>query len=169
MIVFGIDPGKDGYVCRLATDTGPEFWPTPTVRIGKGKSQKRDYDVAGMRSILTRLPVSAIGVVVLEKQQSMPGQGVSSTFSTGYGFGLWHGLIAGLGLPIRIVHAQTWQALLCRDIPGDDTKGRSILAAGRLYPTIDLRATERCRVAHDGKADALLLAHYGTLTGGEPF
>ena len=36
--------------------------------------------------------------VCIEKQQSMPGQGVSSTFSTGYGFGLWIGILDHLVL-----------------------------------------------------------------------
>ena len=37
----------------------------------------------------------------------------------------------------------------------------SIIAAGRLFPSIDLRRSERARVAHDGKAEALLIAMYG--------
>jgi len=162
MNILGIDPGKDGYLCQL-TEHGPRFWPTPTVRIGK-TGNKRDYDVAAMRSILSGVMPE---MVVLEKQQSMPTelhgrrQGTASSFSTGFGYGLWYGLIVGLGLPLTIVHARTWQAKLCRDVPGDSTKARSIIAAGRLFPAVDLRATERCRVAHDGKADALLLAYYG--------
>ena len=32
---------------------------------------------------------------------------------------------------------------------------------------IDLRATERCRIPHNGKSDSLLLAEYGRTYAGE--
>jgi hypothetical protein len=41
-----------------------------------------------------------------------------------------------------------------------ETKAMSLLAAKRLFPNEDLRATERCAKAHDGKVDALLLAEF---------
>lgn len=163
MNVLGIDPGKDGFLCLLPRLSAPTFWPTPTVLLS-AKGSKCDYDVAAMRRILAE---TAADLVILEKQQAMPGslhgrtQGTASSFSTGYGYGLWLGLIAGLGLRLVTVHPRTWQAKLCRDIPGDSTKARSIMAAGRLFPSVDLRATERCRKQHDGKADSLLLAYYG--------
>lgn len=163
MNIIGIDPGKDGFVCQL-TDDLQRFWPTPTILIGKGG--KREYDVTSMRCILT---AASPDLIVLEKQQAMPTelhgrkQGTASSFSTGYGYGLWVGLISGLGYRSIIIHPRTWQAKLHRDIPGDSTKGRSIIACGRLFPGVDLRATERCRTPHDGKADSLLLAYYGSL------
>ena len=171
MIVVGIDPGKDWAVAVLVREEG-ERWPgrvtlhlTPTVRVGK-VGGKEDYDIARMREILTSVP--GVTLVVIEKQQAMklPGkkaQGTASTFSTGWGFGLWCGLIAGLGLPMQIVHPRTWQSTMHRDIPGSDTKGRSILAAGRLFPDLDLRATPRSTKPHHGKADAILIAVFGAL------
>ena len=167
MTVIGIDPGLDGYV-SLVVGGDTDCQPTPTLRVGKGG--KRDYDVAGMRRILLQwaTEMGKPNIAVLEKQQAFPGQGVSSTFSTGRGFGLWEGLVAGLGMPYTVVHAKTWQAKLLRDIPGDDTKGRSIIAASRLFPGVDLRKTPQCRKPHHGKADSLLLAKYGLLFLGEP-
>jgi hypothetical protein len=108
-------------------------------------------------------------LVVLEKQQAMQGpegrkQGVATTGQIMYGYGLWLGLVAGLGFRMVVIHPRSWQAKLLRDIQGESTKARSIIAAGRLFPTVDLRATERCRVAHNGKSDSLLLAYYGSLT-----
>jgi hypothetical protein len=162
--IIGIDPGKDGFICLLGHTIS--FWPTPTIKIGKGDSQKRDYDVANMRAIIL---AAQPDLVVLEKQQAMQGpegrkQGVATTGQIMYGYGLWLGLIAGLGFRMVVVHPRTWQAKLLRDVQGESTKARSIIAAGRLFPTVDLRATERCRVAHNGKSDSLLLAYYGSLT-----
>jgi hypothetical protein len=167
MRCLGVDPGKSGFLCLLS-DGEPQFWPTPTILIGKGG--KREYDVAAMRATLVAWEPD---LVVIERQQAMPTdlhgrkQGTASSFATGYGYGLWVGLVSGLGLPMIAPHPRTWQARLHRDIPGDSTKARSIIAAGRLFPTVDLRATERCRVPHDGKADALLLAYYGAITRNE--
>ena len=41
-----------------------------------------------------------------------------------------------------------------------DTKATSLLAVQRLFPNIDLRASERCKIPHDGIVDALLMAEY---------
>ncbi len=165
MKVIGIDPGKDGFICLL---DGEEVlsWPTPTINISK-KGNKRGYLVPEMRRFLA---VANPDFVVIEKQQAMPGmmkggkmvkQGVASSFATGQGYGLWEGLVAGLGLKYILVHPRTWQKVCHRDVQGDNTKARSILAAGRLFPNVDLRKNDKCRVPHDGKADALLLAWYG--------
>lgn len=156
MIIIGIDPGKDGFIAILTDGGNPEFHPTPTIKISKGG--KRAYDTTEMKSILESADPD---MVVLEKQQAMPGQGVSSMFQIGLGFGLWQGIVIGLGFKIMIPHPRTWQKVMHRDIPGDDTKGRSILAAQRLFPDVDLRKSERARKPHDGKADSLLLAEYG--------
>jgi hypothetical protein len=43
-----------------------------------------------------------------------------------------------------------------------DCKKMSELAAKRLFPNVDLRATERCKISHDGIVDALLIAYYGS-------
>ena len=166
MKILGIDPGKNGFICLINENGFIEAWPTPTLKISK-KGNKRGYDVQAMRAILTEADPR---VVIIEKQQAMPGvkiggkvvkQGVASSFSTGQGFGLWEGLVVGIGLSYTIVHPRTWQAVCLRDIPGDKTKARSIIAAGRLFPGVDLRKSDRCRVPHDGKADALNLAWYG--------
>lgn len=159
--VIGIDPGKDGFLTLLRENGATECEPTPTVSISK-KGSKRDYDVVTMRDILHRWSVDyTVSMVVIEKQQAFQGQGVSSTFTTGRGYGIWIGLAAGLGLPSVVVHPRTWQRVVCAGVPGNDPKGRAIIAAGRLFPGVDLRKNERCRVPHDGKADSLLLAWYG--------
>lgn len=168
-VIFGIDCGKSGYLCllRIGDSRQIEFWPMPTVRIGKGRSNKQDYDIAAIRRIFCEAEPE---LVVLEKQQAMPSmvqgrtQGVASSFSTGYGYGLLLGIATGLGLRVICPHPRTWQAKLFRDVPGDSTKAKSIIVAGRLFPSVDMRATERCRKPHDGKSDALLLAYYGLLS-----
>ena len=163
MIVVGIDPGKDGAVaCWSNVRTLPGHIVLPTVvctpTIAAGKGGKVEYDPDQMRNLLC---ASGADLVVLEKQQAFPKQGVTSTGATMYGFGLWHGIIVGLMMSHVIVRPQTWQAVCLRDVQGSDTKTRSILAAQRLFPGVDLRVSERGRKPHHGKADALLMAWWG--------
>lgn len=155
MLVCGIDPGKDGAVAVLDTrDRGVVFLgTTPTVRIGK---TKRDYNVGGMRNILSSLEIK---MCFIEKQQAFPGQGRSSALNLGMGFGLWLGLLGGLKIPHDVISPRSWTSEILRDSPGEG-KARNIKAAMMLFPDQTLLASERSRKPHDGLADALLIAEY---------
>lgn len=165
-LIVGIDPGLSGALVFLDGEGGFARELMPTITTKKGSGQKRSYNTAELRRMLF-LDGDRIRHVFLEKQQAMPAslrgrnQGSASTFSTGYGFGLLVGLLAGLELPFSLVHPRTWQALLFRDCPKGDTKATALIVAQRLYPRVDLRASERSRIAHGGVVDALLIAEYG--------
>jgi hypothetical protein len=153
-VVIGIDPGKSGAVVVLDLDRNVvKTWITKdafTVAAGK---TKRAYNEIAMRRAFEEFE-GRIALVILEKQQAMPGQGVSSTFQTGLGFGLWRGVLAGI--PTKIVHPRTWQKVVCRDLPGT-TKARAILACGHQLPDLDLTPGRR-RKPFDGLADAGAMA-----------
>ena len=161
-MAIGIDPGKSGYLALVGEGRVIEVLPTPTLRVGK-KTGKRDYNVRGMVDAVVYLSGTAPGQppVVLEKQQPMPGQGVTSMFNVGRGYGLWEGIIAWLNSRYHIVHPRTWQKVMHRDVQGDDTKTRSILACQRMFPEHSLLRTPRCRKPDDNMADAILLAAWG--------
>jgi hypothetical protein len=154
-LVIGIDPGLSGAVAALAgsgrvvaVDDTPTFWAR------SGGSRRRAYDVAAMRGLLARHVVDgALVHAVIEHQQAMPRQGVTSMFSTGFGYGLWVGLLAGLGVPHTVVAPRKWQIVMLAG--HGDPKARALLAASRLFP--ELAIPRRCH----GRADALLLAEYG--------
>ena len=82
----------------------------------------------------------------------MPGQGVSSTWTTGYGFGVWLGVLAALALPHTRVRPAIWKRAMGL---GKD-KEQARLRAIQLFPSADLR-----RKKDHGRAEALLLAWYG--------
>ncbi|KKL97404.1 hypothetical protein LCGC14_1834790 [marine sediment metagenome] len=157
MRILAVDPGKDGFIVRL-DEKGVGSWPMPVIdpplKHGKRKG-KRQYDMAQMARIVRACEPD---LIVVEKQQAYPGQGVSSTFSTALGYGIWQGIAAGIGIRAEFPHPKTWQKDMLRDIPGEDTKQRSIIAAGQRFPLVDLRKSERARKPHDGKCDALLIA-----------
>lgn len=154
-VVIGIDNGLDGGVCILAGEVYRYVTPT----LGEGK---RSYDMQRMRAILNEgPPVFGGPYAFIERAQAMPKQGVSSTFSTGFGFGVWQGLLSGLGIPFEIVSPQTWQKAMFMGVSAGDTKAKSALVAQRVQPGVDWRKSPRCKNPHDGLTDAFCIAEWG--------
>jgi len=92
--------------------------------------------------------------VVIEESQSMPGQGVRSYFTIGLGFGVWLGILSALGLAYTRVRPAVWK----RHLGLTSDKGQARLRAQQLFAQADLRLRK-----HHGRAEALLLAHYGRI------
>lgn len=158
MIVIGIDNGLDGGVVCLRPQTGKLLRAvTPTLGTGK-----RSLDLVAMSRLLRAMVVTGEDAVAfLERAQAMPGQGVTSMFSIGFGFGAWQGLLTGLAIPFELVTPRKWQGEMFSGVNRDDTKQASALVAQRLFPEVDWRASTRCRKPHDGLTDAACIAEYG--------
>ena len=158
-LVLGIDPGKDGYFATLSTEGEMRTYPMPMINTGSGS--KRVYDFPAIKELFKQFKADGVELIILEKQQAMRGQGVTSMFSTGQGYGLLEMACVFVEIPYKNVHPKTWKGVMCNDLPKMDPKKKSIIAAKRTFPTVDLKKTARCTTDHDGKADALLLAWYG--------
>lgn len=156
MLIIGVDNGLDGAIVAL-NSTGQVQLREVTPTIGTGK---REFDDREMARILASVTSAYAATVFLERAQAMPGQGVSSMFSVGLGYGLWRGIIAAAGVPVEIVSPRAWQSVMFAGVNKDDTKAASAIVASRLSPG-DWRKNERCRVAHDGLTDAYCIAEYG--------
>jgi len=145
---IGIDPGLDGAIAVIG-DGGITLLDTPTVSNGK----KRDMDLYAIARLLTALADGNDTMAAIEAVHSMPGQGVSSTFSFGKGFGMWLGILAALSVPHQAVAPQTWKKVMLAD--GGKEKDASRVKAMQLYPQI---ADQLSRKKDHGRADALLMA-----------
>jgi crossover junction endodeoxyribonuclease RuvC len=156
----GIDPGMEGAVAIIypVENRLPavHFLDTPVVNVGKKGKTKREYDGQRMTQMFKDYGVLNGGVVYIERQQSMPGQGVASTFTTGRGYGLWLGILTALGIPYEIVAPVTWKKNLMADMAKE--KGASLIKAKQLFP---LCAEDLKLKKHHGRADALLIAEFG--------
>ena len=86
----------------------------------------------------------------------MPGQGVTSMFNFGANFGYIKGVLEALSIPYQEVSPQRWK----KEFSLNSEKEKSIDKCRQLFPNVSLLATPRCRVAHDGMAEALLMAEY---------
>jgi hypothetical protein len=161
MKVLGIDNGLEGALVLL---DGPRVEKSVMPTMSKPSGKGNEYDIA---AIIRQLEAWKPDKAFLEKAQAMPAslrgrqQGGVSSFSTGYGYGVMRGVLAALKIPHELVHPKTWQKLLFADMAKTDTKAASVAKAQQLWPSVDWRATERCKVLHHGLTDAALIAEWG--------
>ncbi len=149
---IGIDPGITGAVVVLA-----ETAPICAIRTPVFGSGKREFDLPEMARVLeearTEYELVRVGI---EKVGTMPRDGRVGAFNFGRGYGLWLGLLAGMGLSYVEVPPQRWQAKMLAGLPkGPKTKTSAVQRCKSLFPTIDLRVK-----ADWGIADAALIAEY---------
>mgnify|MGYP001588816718 CR=1 FL=1 len=137
MHIIGLDPGFTGALaCLDAAGALVSLDDTPVLRLSTGKTA---YDVPGMAALL-RPYAQYIGAhVVLEQAQGMPGQGITSTFSTGHGYGLWQGILVALALPYTLIRPAIWKRNLGL------TKEVGIVR-GRVYFPMSLTLAGGCRL-----------------------
>jgi hypothetical protein len=152
MVVIGIDPGLAGAVAVLgATGTLEALADTPTLTLKVQRGTKHAYDGPGMVTML-RSYADRQAHVLIEEAQPMPRQGTRSMLTLGFGYGLWVGILATLQLLYTTVRPAVWKKAFSL---GTD-KEASRLRAMQLFPGAELRLKK-----HHGRAEALLLAHYG--------
>jgi crossover junction endodeoxyribonuclease RuvC len=146
----------DGAFAFVTDDGAGTVFRTPTLtttRSGKtpkgNRKTKREYALAEITDLLRRF-APTIGHVYVELVASMPGQGVRSMFSLGYGLAVWETALTACGIPFTRVTPQSWKKAMLHGVGTD--KRASILRAQQLFPTL--------AVTRDGPAEALLLAEH---------
>ena len=173
MIYVGIDPGKKGGWAALDPKRMQVFdWlaadcPQHGYILGKRYRGHHAYWSERMRTGLQDVVRKAAEegeevMVIIEQQRTHPKEGRVSAFTPGYGFGLWAGIVSGLGLRWRTVTGSTWTKAVLRDAPGAG-KDRSISFVSRMFPAFAEHGLilKRRRNPHDGLCDAVCLALYG--------
>ena len=91
----------------------------------------------------------------------MPGQGVSSCFTFGMGFGMVIGVVQAIGIPYELVTPTKWQReMVSAADKSESTKKTSLNAAVRLHPNMDFRKSRLARNFDDNKVDATLICDY---------
>lgn len=164
---LGLDPGTAGFLTAMFPNGNFEFCSIDICD---------DLDIHRfIKSVKERSwEVSA----VLEDVHAIFNASAKSTFNFGEIKGILKGLLIANEIPYTLIQPKTWQQEIWINqdmivsyktvIRGDkeikqkvvDTKSTSINAARRLFPHIDLRKNERCKVIDDNKVDSLLMAEY---------
>jgi len=152
MFFIGIDPGLRGGICGIDYMNGVLWSIEMPVFISDPKTKKLDYDIPRIAALLR---ACSPNLVCIENVHSMPGQGVSSTFLFGKGFGILLGIIGTLGIERKLVTPRVWKAKL--GVTADKNSSRE--KDNELFPTCALQWKLK---KHDGLAEAALLAYYGS-------
>lgn len=164
MRYVGVDPGLNGAFATLdvEADGGQvvAVHPVPVEWMPVGTGKRRHYDVARLWRLLLAAKAKPITLAYVEQQGARPGQGVSSTFSIGVGFGMWHALLVATGIPFVVVSPLRWRAQvgLGRSSKTTQARKRAVqLAAVRRFPAVPIKLDH---------ADAVMLAVAAALEHG---
>jgi crossover junction endodeoxyribonuclease RuvC len=152
MIVAGIDPGKSGALAITYPDGSVQAFDVPRVKL-KGKDVPAWQE--WQRSWSGAFDFAGVDLVVIEDVAARPGQGVTSMFTFGRTLGFAHALAVASGASVQMVTPSVWKGKLGLL---NSSKEASREKATALYPkSVGLLD----RVKDDGRAEAILLAHYG--------
>ena len=149
MLIYGIDPGFTGAIALYWPDTGKlEVHDMPVMKNPKGKTIINPH---GVLDILANEGGKSLAVI--EQVSAMPGQGVSSMFRFGEGYGHLQMACAASKLPLQYVTPASWK----RHFGLTSSKGLSRGLAMQRFPD---QAQQFSRVKDDGRAEAALIALY---------
>lgn len=145
-VYIGIDPGKSGALAYIE------------VNDAQITGKVMPFSEADYRFIIRYLAEEYAGNIVcaVEQVSAMPGQGVTSMFNFGKGFGWILGTLEAYSVPYELIRPQKWK----KEFSVTSDKNTSIEVCKRLFPHVSLLPTERCKKDNDGMAEALLLCEY---------
>jgi hypothetical protein len=163
-VVAGIDPGLEGGICVLNSKNEVlELEIMPTIN--------KEIDAHALADMILKFKTDhCIDYFILEKSMILPFQSAQSGLTIGRGYGLLLGLMAAYRLSYREVAPQTWTKMLRpvkKPLKAKKShvtkmiKERNTQEAQKMYPLVNFLGSEKSKVPHLGKVDALLLAHYG--------
>lgn len=170
MLSIGIDIGVAGGVAAISSVMQSVIqMPIFQGTAGGSKSKTdivavRDWIVAQQqqyRQILADrgMPDDTVVCVTMEAVHAMPGQGVTSMFNFGMGFGMLQAMTLCQGWRLQLVTPQAWKASILAGTPKDKTAAIEHVRA--TFPSLDLNVGVRKIKYHDGMADAVCQAEYG--------
>lgn len=141
-IIIGIDPGKNGGLCFIKDGKIIQLIKMP-------ESNKAIYDLL--------YPYGKLGAVCfLEQVHAMPGQGVTSMFSFGQGYGALQMALIATKISTISVTPQRWQKYYGfgsrNGMSTTEWKKKLQQRAEQIFPT---------KKIHVSVADSVLIAHYG--------
>ena len=154
--IIGCDPGAAGAIA-IIEDNGTlvHVFDMPSVEIVSNGKAKRRVSPEMLAAEL-RLYADQGACAVVEQVGAMPGQGVSSMFAFGQAFGIVLGVMAGLAIPCQTVTPAKWK----KDMKLNTGKDAARAKAAQIWPA---QAGEFKRVKDDGKAEAALIALWGSM------
>ena len=148
MIHIAIDPGLTGALGAIDDQANLILCADlPVTRHGK----LAWIDANDLTDLLMTARDGRAARITVERSQSMPGQGVSSTFCIGVVLGSILAACQRIAVPLELVTAAAWKNAMGLD----SQKSTSLDRARLLFPTAELD-----RKKDHNRAEALILAEY---------
>ena len=141
--ILGCDPGLKGAVA---------FYFSSYDKISVDDMPVANGDVDGA-TLAARIRQMLPTVAIVEGVHAFKGQGVSSTFKFGKGYGQVLGVLSALGVPVHIVAPTVWK----RHFKLSSDKDASRALALQFWPSQSVLFD---KVKHDGRAEAALIARF---------
>ena len=163
---IGIDPGSKGFITIRHEDGTFKYIPI----------EGCDFHMLALE--LMMLKETKDTFAIMEEVHAIFGSSAKATFAFGEINGMLKGLLIATGIPYQLIQPKQWQKEIWinQDMVIDykkvmvkgieqtrkevNTKQTSYNAAKRLFPSVDLRKTERCKNFDDNKVDSLLICEY---------
>ena len=154
MMVYtiGIDPGLTGAIAILKDGEYLDLMDMPTTI--KGGSGKVKYEVSAtgiLQFLRAKIPAGEACKALIERVNSMPGQGAATVFSVGDSFGVARAVLASSGFAYTDVTPTVWKKHF--GLSSDKEQSRAL--ATKLFPTAELHLKK-----HHDRSEALLMARY---------
>lgn len=153
-MIAGIDPGLDGAIAVLGNGTlAINDMPTSPILVA-GKKQ-RELDLPALSQIFQTLHLQGVTQLCIEQVQAWAQDGPRQAFKFGFNYGAPRAMAAVYGMAVTLVRPGVWKAAF--GLTGDKTASLSL--ASKLMPKFShLWPLKK----HDGRAEAALLALYGS-------
>lgn len=143
---LGVDPGLTGAIAFYYSGY-PDLIAVEDMPVIAGDVSAAD--------LAARINMVRPDAAVIELVGARPGQGVSSMFKFGKSFGVVIGVCQALKIPTHFVAPQKWKKHFSLSADKDDSRRR----ATEYWPD---RPELFAKKKHDGRAEAALIARYGS-------
>lgn len=150
-VTFGIDPGLSGAVATLIDGLPGPVLDMPVLERGKWREVDAASLAAWLRLVIAQHPDADVGACI-EKVGARPGDGGTSAFRFGEGFGAIKGVLGVLCVPYSLAIPAVWKRRF--GLIGQEKDAARVLAIRR-FPEA---AHHLKRKKDNGRADALWIA-----------
>ena len=159
-LYLGVDPGLAGGLAVLDGDGRPVLVDALPIAGREIDAPRLARQLRALRDLDSG---SDFALAAVEHVGALPGNGSSSMFNFGVGWGLVRGVLAALNIPVQLVRPQKWKGIVLAGTTHD--KAGCIAWCASRFPGLSL-IRPGCRKSHDGMADSLALAEWARLRGG---
>ncbi|CAM6082753.1 unnamed protein product [Calypogeia fissa] len=159
-VCVGIDPDLSGAIAVLKSQnncTIAEVIDVPCITMAVNKKLRRRHDYQSIAAIVRQLQAPQGSIAYVERAMPFPKDGKQGWYITGYGYGVWLGILAAAGFTVVPVQARVWKTAmgLCgKEFTKDDSRA----LASSMFP---LLSAQLRRKKDHGRAEALLIAAFG--------